>query len=139
MLDVARTKKFVDQCWGDEVVPTLVEYIKIPNKSPSFDPDWVARGYMDEAVALFERWARARLPLLRGATLDVLRLPGRTPVILMDVPGDVGTPCCSTAISTSSRRWSAGPRATDRGSRCLKATSSTAEAAPMTAMRCSAR
>jgi len=91
MLDVARTKKFVDQCWGDEVVPTLVEYIKIPNKSPSFDPDWVARGYMDEAVALFERWARARLPLLRGATLDVLRLPGRTPVILMDVPGDVGT------------------------------------------------
>ena len=86
MIDIARATKFVDQCWGDEVVPTLVEYIKIPNKSPSFDPGWAAHGYMDEAVALFERWARAKLPSLPGATLEVVRLPGRTPVILIDVP-----------------------------------------------------
>jgi acetylornithine deacetylase/succinyl-diaminopimelate desuccinylase-like protein len=88
MLDIAKTKKLVDQCWADEIVPTLVEYIKIPNKSPSFDPDWATHGYMDEAVALFEHWARAKLPFLPGATLDVVRLPGRTPVILIDVPGE---------------------------------------------------
>src|SRR5262249_54542480 len=88
MLDIARATKFVDQCWGDEVVPILVEYIKIPNKSPSFDPEWAAHGFMDEAVALFERWARAKLASLPGATLEVVRLPGRTPVILIDVPGD---------------------------------------------------
>jgi acetylornithine deacetylase/succinyl-diaminopimelate desuccinylase-like protein len=87
MLDVAKATKFIDQCWGDEIVPTLIEYIKIPNKSPSFDPDWSAHGYMDEAVELFERWARAKLPSLPGATLEVVRLPGRTPVILIDVPG----------------------------------------------------
>jgi hypothetical protein len=40
MLDIAKTNKFVDQCWSDEIVPALVEYIKIPNKSPAFDPDW---------------------------------------------------------------------------------------------------
>jgi acetylornithine deacetylase/succinyl-diaminopimelate desuccinylase-like protein len=90
MMDVARTRKFVDQCWGDEVVPTLVEYIKIPNKSPSFDPDWAAHRFMDEAVALFERWARAKLSSLPGATLEVVRLPGRTPVIFIDVPGEGG-------------------------------------------------
>src|SRR5215470_8101378 len=55
MLDIAKTTKLVDQCWSDEIVPTLVEYIKIPNKSPAFDPDWAAHGYMDEAVVLFER------------------------------------------------------------------------------------
>ena len=88
MLDLAKIKKFVDQCWDDEIVPTLVEYIKIPNKSPAFDPDWAAHGYMDEAVALFERWARAKLPLLPGSTLEVVRLPGRTPVIVIDVPGE---------------------------------------------------
>ena len=87
MIDIARATKFVDQCWGDEVVPTLVEYIKIPNKSPSFDPEWAAHGYMDEAVALFEHWARAKLPSLAGATLEVVRLPGRTPVIVIDFPG----------------------------------------------------
>jgi acetylornithine deacetylase/succinyl-diaminopimelate desuccinylase-like protein len=88
MIDIAKTKKFIDQCWGDEIVPTLIEYIRIPNKSPSFDPDWSAHGYMDEAVALFERWTRAKLPYLPGATLEIARLPGRTPVILIKVPGE---------------------------------------------------
>jgi len=37
MLDIAKTTKLVDQRWSDEVIPTLVEYIKIPNKSPAFD------------------------------------------------------------------------------------------------------
>ena len=61
MLDAAKARSTIDRCWDGEIVPTLVEYIKIPNKSPAFDPDWAAHGYMDEAVALFERWARARL------------------------------------------------------------------------------
>ena len=88
MIDITRTTKFVDQCWDDEVIPTLVEYIKIPNKSPSFDPDWAAHGYMENAVALFERWARARLSSLPGASLEIVRLPERTPVIVIDVPGE---------------------------------------------------
>jgi acetylornithine deacetylase/succinyl-diaminopimelate desuccinylase-like protein len=88
MLDVAKARNFVDQCWGDEIVPTLVEYIRIPNKSPSFDPDWAAHGYMEDAVALFERWALSRLASLPGASLEVVRLPGRTPVILIEVPGE---------------------------------------------------
>jgi acetylornithine deacetylase/succinyl-diaminopimelate desuccinylase-like protein len=66
----------------------LIEYIRIPNKSPSFDPDWSAHGYMEEAVALFERWARAKLPELPGATIEIVRLSGRTPVIVIDVPGE---------------------------------------------------
>ena len=88
MIDVGKARKHIDQCWGDEIVPTLAEYIKIPNKSPAFDPDWAAHGYMEEAVSLFERWARAKLPSLPGATLEIVRLPGRTPVIVIDVPGD---------------------------------------------------
>ena len=87
MMDVAKLRKFVDQCWGDAIVPTLVEYIKIPNKSPAFDPDWAAHGYMEEAVRLFEGWARQRVALLPGATLDIIRLPGRTPLMLIEVPG----------------------------------------------------
>lgn len=87
MIDFARAGKLIDQCWEDEIVPALVEYIKIPNKSPAFDPDWAAHGHMDAAVALYEGWARAHLPALPGATLDIIRLPGRTPVLLIDVPG----------------------------------------------------
>ena len=63
-------------------------------------------------------------PALPGATLDIVRLPGRTPLILIEVPASgagqrMPIRCCSTAISTSSRRWSAGPRGTGRGCRCI--------------------
>ena len=139
MLDIARTTKLIDQHWSDEIVPALVEYIKIPNKSPAFDPDWAAHGYMDEAVALLERWARAKLRSLPGATLEVVRLPRRTPVILIEVPGDGKTLCCSTGISTSSPRWPGGLKVTARGPRASKATNSTAGAGRMTDMLCSAR
>jgi acetylornithine deacetylase/succinyl-diaminopimelate desuccinylase-like protein len=89
MLDAARAQTFCDTLWDEAITPTLVDYIRIPNKSPAFDPDWQAHGYMDEAVTLLETWARQRLPDLPGATLEVVRLEGRTPVIFIEVPGSV--------------------------------------------------
>jgi acetylornithine deacetylase/succinyl-diaminopimelate desuccinylase-like protein len=88
MLEDSRLKGFVDRCWGEEVIPTLHDYIKIPNKSPLFDPDWAAHGHMDAAVAMFEAWARAKIAAMPGATLETIRLPGRTPLIFIDVPGE---------------------------------------------------
>ena len=85
-------KKFVDAMWDDEIVPTLFEYIKIPNKSPSFDKDWEKHGYMEQAVTMFEGWARRHLDKFPGATLTVERLPGRTPLIFIDIPG-TGSDC----------------------------------------------
>jgi acetylornithine deacetylase/succinyl-diaminopimelate desuccinylase-like protein len=82
----AQLRKFIDEIWSNEVVPTLVEYIAIPNKSPSFEPEWEKLGHMDKAVELFVAWANKKLPAL-GATLSVERLPGRTPLIFIDVPG----------------------------------------------------
>jgi acetylornithine deacetylase/succinyl-diaminopimelate desuccinylase-like protein len=86
--DAAKVKGFVDRMWDDEIVPALVDYIRIPNKSPAFDPDWVAHGFMDQAVDLLAGWARKKLEQLPGATLEVVRLEGRTPLIFIDVPGE---------------------------------------------------
>lgn len=84
-MDIARTDRFVGQKWDDEIVPQLVEYIRIPNKSPMFDADWVAHGYMDAAVAQLAAWAR--LQPIAGLTVEVVRLEGRTPLIYLEVPG----------------------------------------------------
>ncbi len=86
-MDAGKAQSFISELWDDEVVPQLTDYIRIPNKSPLFDPEWAAHGHMDAAVALMEKWARARLAALPGATLEVVRLPGRTPLIFIDVPG----------------------------------------------------
>ena len=85
-MDAGKVGSFISKLWDEEVVPQLTEYIKIPNKSPMFDKEWAAHGYMDAAVALMEKWARAKLESLPGSTLEVLRLPNRTPLIFIDVP-----------------------------------------------------
>lgn len=86
-MDTSRLSRFVGELWDAEIVPQLVEYIRIPNKSPMFDKDWAAHGYMDAAVKLMETWARSKLAALPGATLEVVRLEGRTPLIYIEVPG----------------------------------------------------
>ena len=83
------TASWVRELYRGSIVPTLSEYIKIPNKSPLFDPEWAAHGHMDRAVTLLAEWARANLP--EGATLEVVRLAGRTPVIFIDVPARGGS------------------------------------------------
>ncbi|MGE0597520.1 MAG: M20 family metallopeptidase [Hyphomonadaceae bacterium] len=73
--------------WDEEIVPTLADYIRIPNKSPDFEPDWKQLGHMDAATELLANWARTHLPALEGASLEVVQLPERTPLILIEVPG----------------------------------------------------
>jgi len=84
-MDTNRCSDFVEQLWEDDVVHQLTEFIRIPNKSPHFDPDWAEHGHMEAAVELMTTWA-GRQPV-SGMTLEVVRLPGRTPLIYIDIPG----------------------------------------------------
>ncbi|KAB7765558.1 M20 family metallopeptidase [Xanthomonas sp. LMG 12462] len=83
-MDSAKIDRFLSEKWDDDIVPQLVDYIRIPNKSPMFDADWVAHGYMADAVALMERWARAQA--IPGLQVEVVQLEGRTPLIYLEVP-----------------------------------------------------
>ena len=59
-MDASQIERFVSAKWDEDIVPQLVDYIRIPNKSPMFDTDWVEHGYMEDAVRLMETWARAQ-------------------------------------------------------------------------------
>ncbi|TQT16150.1 M20/M25/M40 family metallo-hydrolase [Xanthomonas perforans] len=83
-MDSAKIDQFLSDTWDREIVPQLVDYIRIPNKSPMFDADWVAHGYMEQAVVLMETWARAQA--IDGMQVEVVRLEGRTPLIFIEIP-----------------------------------------------------
>jgi len=85
-MDSEQSASFVNQMWDDSIIPELCEYIKVPNKSPMFDPDWEAHGHMDEAVAMLETWCRKQP--IKGMTTEVIRLEGRTPILFLEIPGD---------------------------------------------------
>jgi len=86
-MDFARTTTFMERIWDDEIIPALTAYIRIPNKSPAFDADWEKHGHMEKVVGLFSGWAKAKLSAFPGAALEVVRLEGRTPLILIEIPG----------------------------------------------------
>jgi acetylornithine deacetylase/succinyl-diaminopimelate desuccinylase-like protein len=85
-----RLKTFIERLWADEITEAIAQYIRIPNKSPAFDPQWEQAGHMEKAVEHLTKWARGKLGGLPGATLDVMRIKGRTPLIVIDVPGQGG-------------------------------------------------
>ena len=85
MSDHAPINRFVNEKWDREVIPELSTYIKIPNKSPMFDPQWSDRGYMTEAMDLLETWARDQP--IPGMQIERINLPGRTPLLLIEIPG----------------------------------------------------
>ena len=80
-----RSRQFIEQLFSESIVPTLCDYIRIPNKSPHFDPDWAEHGHMDRATDLLAAWAREHA--VEGMQLEVIRLPGRTPLIFAEIPG----------------------------------------------------
>lgn len=84
-LDADKARTFIDGVFDASIVSTLTEYIRIPNKSPHFDPEWKAHGHMDRAVELLAGWARENAA--PEMTLEVVELDGRTPLIYIEVPG----------------------------------------------------
>src|SRR5580658_246458 len=86
-MDLERLQTFVNRSWEESITERLIAYVRIPNKSPMFDPQWESHGYMEAATALMADWCRAQA--LPGARVSVQRLPGRTPLLLVDVPGEL--------------------------------------------------
>ncbi|MEU5851022.1 M20/M25/M40 family metallo-hydrolase [Saccharopolyspora shandongensis] len=89
-MDRAAVAKTVDQAWDESVLPSLSELVKIPAISPSFDSEWVASGHLDAAIEHLRAWIAARD--IAGANIEVVRLPERTPLLLVDIPASEGAP-----------------------------------------------
>jgi acetylornithine deacetylase/succinyl-diaminopimelate desuccinylase-like protein len=84
-MDSSSVRNHVEGVWNESAVPELIEYIRIPNKSPAFDREWHANGHIEQAITLFANWANAQR--LDGANVEIHRIEKRTPLLLIDIPG----------------------------------------------------
>ncbi len=83
LLDSTAVLEQVTQKWDGDIVRQLTDYIAIPAKSPGFDKDWAQHGYIDTVLRNAASWVEAQK--VEGLKLEVVRLPGRTPVIFFEV------------------------------------------------------
>ena len=80
-------RQFIERVWQTSIIERLQAYVRIPNKSPAFDPDWERHGYMDQAIELMAQWCRTQA--VPRMVVEVRRLPGMTPLLLVDIPGEL--------------------------------------------------
>ena len=73
----------VSAAWDRDIVSQLSDYIAIPAKSPAFDADWTQHGHLETVVQRAADWVLAQQ--VAGLTLEIVRLPGRTPVLFFEV------------------------------------------------------
>ncbi|OGT49073.1 MAG: peptidase M20 [Gammaproteobacteria bacterium RIFCSPHIGHO2_12_FULL_38_11] len=76
----------ISEKWDTDIIPQLENYIRIPNKSPMFDRNWKANGYMTEAMQLIKNWCEKQA--IKNMKVELLQIENRTPVLLIDIPGD---------------------------------------------------
>ncbi|MGH9291891.1 MAG: M20/M25/M40 family metallo-hydrolase [Acidimicrobiales bacterium] len=82
-----------------DVLPTLADYVAIPCLSPAFDTSWATTGHIERAAELLVSWASTRP--IAGLSVEVVRLPGLTPVIVAEAPaspGFVGDPSAGATV-----------------------------------------
>ena len=86
-LSLPKAQTFVDSVWEASIVPNLIKFIEIPNKSPMFDAKWREHGHMAKAVDLVANWCKEHAP--KNAKVEVIVEGDRTPVVLIDIPGAI--------------------------------------------------
>ena len=58
-MDLERIIARVARTWDGSILERLIAYVRIPNKSPMFDPQWERNGHMESAVQLMAECVRA--------------------------------------------------------------------------------
>ncbi len=86
-MDLEQLRAAICATWRSSILERLTAYVRIPNKSPMFDPAWETNGHMDAAVQLMADWCRSQP--VASMRVQVHRIAGRTPLLLIDIPGEL--------------------------------------------------
>ena len=89
-------RQFVDQRWDHAIVARLSDYIRVPAKSPAFDPSWAAHGHLERVARDALTWARSQP--VRGLQAEIVALDGRTPCVFFDTPSTRAAPASDQTV-----------------------------------------
>ena len=78
-------RDFIEQYWEKVALPALMEFGRIPNVSPAYAPNWETDGHMERAAQFLKPGVEGRP--IKGLTIEIVRIFGKTPTIFIQVPG----------------------------------------------------
>jgi len=88
MMKREETLAYIDKEFDTNVIPTLMEYIKIDNLSPFFDPQWETNGKLEKAAQLIVDWVNKQN--VKGLKASVIKDDKLSPVIWINIDSNGG-------------------------------------------------
>ena len=101
VLDAAAALAHASAQWDSDIVRQITDYIEIPAKSPGFDKEWAEHGHIETVLRNAASWVEAQK--VEGLTLEIVRLPGRTPVLFFEIAATRASATGAADSSTSSQ------------------------------------
>lgn len=74
-MDPEQIKQYVNKHIDEGVIPTLVEFVRIPSLSPDYDANWETNGLMLEAMNLVIKYVDSLS--IKNFTHEILKEPGK--------------------------------------------------------------
>ncbi len=76
-------KTIVFQLFEEQTLPGIMDYIRIPNGSPNYDPQWDTNGNQEKAVSFMANWVLSQN--IKGLSLSIYKEKKRTPFLYIDI------------------------------------------------------
>jgi acetylornithine deacetylase/succinyl-diaminopimelate desuccinylase-like protein len=95
-MDQSKVHDAIEQAWATSALPSLSGLVEIPALSPGFDAAWAESGHLRAAVEHVREWIESRdVP---GARFEIVEQPGRSPLLLVDIPATEGATAQGTVV-----------------------------------------
>ena len=82
-MDKKSFEKYIEKMLTYNLIPNLMEFIRIPNLSPSYDYNWNTNGLLLKAANLIISYAKSLD--IKNANINLIQDKGRTPLIFIDI------------------------------------------------------
>jgi acetylornithine deacetylase/succinyl-diaminopimelate desuccinylase-like protein len=77
---------FIDKTFWQSYVPSLQQFIAIPNTSRLYDPDWYTNGLLEQAGKHIQSWVEGLN--IKGLKSELMKLEGFSPLLFVEVEGE---------------------------------------------------
>lgn len=88
-LNIDQASEFVENEFKTSILDSLCEYVRIPNLSPNFDPEWSTNGNQEKATTHLLDWVNKQG--VKGLKAELIQESGRTSIIFMEVAAQGGS------------------------------------------------
>lgn len=83
-MDKKSFEKYIEKMFTYNILPNLMDFIRIPNLSPAYDYNWKTNGLLLKAANLIISYAKSLN--IKNAEINLIQDKGYTPLIFIDIP-----------------------------------------------------